>query len=89
MLEKYGLKQDEMVICRENMSAINISQNLAQRLSTKNIKIRHHFLRDLVEKKELAMQDIFTKALSIQQFEVLRSELGLCTLPQYVDGIHT
>ena len=53
---------------------------------TKHIDICHHFLRDNVEKGLIFMNfcatdkqiaDIFTKALSREQFERNRLELGL------------
>jgi len=57
----------------DNTSAINISKNPCQHKRTKHIDIRHHFLRDHVEKGLISMNfcttnkqiaDIFTKALS-------------------------
>jgi len=67
-------------------SVINIAKNLCQHKRTKHINIRHHFLRDNIEKglisiyfcatdKQIA--DIFTKALSREQFERNRLELGM------------
>ena len=53
---------------------------------TKYIDIRHHFLRDNVAKGMISMNfcatdeqvaDIFTKALSKEQFEKNKLELGL------------
>jgi len=69
-----------------NTSAINIAKNQCQHKRTKYIDIRHHFLRDNVEKVLISMNfcvidkqiaDIFTKALSREQFENNRLELGL------------
>ena len=70
----------------DNTSAINIAKNPCQHKRTKHIDIRHHFLRDNVEKGLISMQfcatenqiaDIFTKALHRDQFEKNRLELGL------------
>ena len=70
----------------DNTSAINISKNPCQHKRTKHIDIRHHFLRDNVEKGLVSMNycatnkqiaDIFTKALNREQFEKNRLELGL------------
>jgi len=70
----------------DNTSAINISKNLCQHRRTKHIDIRHHFLRDNVEKRLISMNfctienqiaDIFTKALNREQLERNRLELGL------------
>ena len=70
----------------DNTSAINISKNLCQHKRTKHIDIRHHFLRENVEKGLISMNfcstenqiaDIFTKTLNREQFERNRLELGL------------
>jgi len=70
----------------DNTSAINISKNPCQHKRTKHIDIRHHFLRDNIEKELITINfcatnkqiaDIFTKALSREQFERSRLELGL------------
>jgi hypothetical protein len=51
------------------------------------MKVRHHFLRDHVEKVEIEMKfidtemqlaDIFTKPLDSSRFASLRGELGVC-----------
>jgi len=70
----------------DNTSAINISKSPCQHKRTKHIDIRHHFLRDNVQKGLISMNfcatdmqiaDMFTKALSREQFERNRLELGL------------
>jgi hypothetical protein len=52
----------------------------------KHIKVRHHFLRDHVEKGDIVMKyidierqlaDIFTKPLDASRFAALREELGV------------
>ena len=69
----------------DNTSALNISKNPCQHKRTKHIHIHHHFLRDNVEKGLISMifcttknqiADIFTRALSREQFERNRLELG-------------
>ena len=73
----------------DNTSAINISKNPVHHSRTKHIEIRHHFLRDHVEKGSIEMEhcrteeqvaDIFTKALDRQPFEHLRMLLGMILL---------
>ncbi|CAM8962873.1 unnamed protein product [Rhodiola kirilowii] len=51
MLSEYGVKQEEMTLYCDNMSAISISKNPVQHSRTKHIDIRHHFIRELVEQK--------------------------------------
>ena len=74
----------------DNTSAVNIAKNPCQHKRTKHIDIRHHFLRDNVEKGFISMNfctienqiaDIFTKALARDQFERNRLELGLVRTP--------
>jgi len=70
----------------DNTSAINTSKNPYQHKRTKHIDIHHHFLRNNVDKGLISMNfgatnkqiaDIFTKALSREQFKRNRLELGL------------
>ncbi|CAM8990952.1 unnamed protein product [Rhodiola kirilowii] len=61
MLEEYGVEQDVMTLYYDNMSAINISKNHFQHLRTKHIDIRHHFIRELVEKKVITLKHVFTE----------------------------
>ena len=81
-----------LIMC-DNTSAINISKNPVQYARTKHIEIRHHFLRDCVEKKLVSINfigiieqiaDIFTKALNQEPFEALRLQLGLITLHKFL-----
>ena len=85
-LSDFGLKIEQVPIFCDNTSAINIAKNPVQHKRTKHIDIRHHFLRDNVEKGLISMNfctteeqiaDIFTKALAREQFERNRLELGM------------
>ena len=70
----------------DNTSAINMAKNPFQHKRTKHINIRHHSLRDNVEKGFIIMKicatedqvaDIFTKALRQETFLKNRLSLGL------------
>jgi len=61
LLCDYGFTQDIMVIHCDNTSAINISKNPVQHSRTKHIDIRHHFIFDLVESREIALMFIPTE----------------------------
>ncbi|KAK4340799.1 hypothetical protein RND71_039300 [Anisodus tanguticus] len=89
MLDDYDFSSNILVLYCDNLSAINISKNLVQHSRTKHIDIRHHFLRDLVEKQLAQIEhvdtlhqlaDIFTKALDHERFSSLKKSLGLCNL---------
>ena len=87
MLSEYNVSQDVMTLYCDNLSAIKISKNPIQHSRTKHIDIHHHFIRELVEDKNVALEhvatemqlaDIFTKALGANQFKFLRGRLGIC-----------
>ena len=57
----------------DNTSALNMAKNIVQYKRTKHIHMRHHFLRDNVNKGNIIMKfcktedqvaDVFSKALS-------------------------
>ncbi|CAN1142556.1 Retrovirus-related Pol polyprotein from transposon TNT 1-94 [Linum perenne] len=73
----------------DNSSAINMTRNPVHHSRTKHIAIKHHFIRDLVQSKDIELQfvssenqlaDIFTKALPTDRFLFLRRHLGLLSL---------
>ena len=61
LLSDYGISQDTMVVYCDNSSAIDISKNHVQHSKTKHIEIRYHFIKDLVERKIVALEYILTK----------------------------
>ena len=87
-----GMKEEviELVILYcDNTSAINISKNLVMHAKTKHIAIKYHYVRELVEDKQMKMEyvsskeqiiDIFTKVLPKNNFEYLRGKLGVIPL---------
>ncbi|KAI5438952.1 hypothetical protein KIW84_024615 [Lathyrus oleraceus] len=100
MPTEYNVTQDVMTLYCDNLSAINISKNPIQHSRTNHTDIRHHFIRELVEEKIIALEhvttemqlaDIFTKALNANQFECLRGKLGICNSsdnPTSKDDMH-
>ena len=50
-----------MIIYCDNTSAINISKNLVMNTKTKNIAIKYHYLRELVQDKTIRMEYVNTK----------------------------
>nr|GEW01985.1 copia protein [Tanacetum cinerariifolium] len=80
----YDVRLDDVPIICDNKSAIDLSKNPMQYSSTKHIEIRHHFLRDNVQKGLILIEkvlsvdniaDILTKPLKRKPFNYLR--LGL------------
>ena len=85
-LTDFGISFGPLEIRCDNTSAIDIAKNPVHHSRTKHIDIRHHFLRDHVEKKNIKLThcrtedqiaDIFTKALPRGTFVHLRLLLGL------------
>lgn len=89
LLCDYGFTQDTMIINCDNNSAISISKNHVQHSRTKQIDIRHHFLRDLMESQVVSLSFIPTdnqlannliKHLDGSKFEFLRKAIGVCNM---------
>ncbi|GKA91150.1 zf-CCHC domain-containing protein [Tanacetum coccineum] len=82
----YGVRLDDIPIMCDNKGAINLSKNPVEHLRTKHIEIRHHFLRDNVQKGNISIEkvasedniaDILTKPLKREPFNYLRLGLGM------------
>nr|GEZ46112.1 copia protein [Tanacetum cinerariifolium] len=85
-LVDYGVRLDNIPIMCDNKGAIDLSKNLVQHSQTKHIKIRHHFLRDNIQKGNVSIEkvssedniaDILTKPLKREPFNYLRLGLGM------------
>ncbi|KAK6143263.1 hypothetical protein DH2020_023611 [Rehmannia glutinosa] len=85
-LADYKCSFENVPIFCDNISAINIAQNLVHHNRTKHIEIRHHFLRDCVSKRKIEISfvpsqdqlaDIFIKQLSSETFASIRARLGI------------
>jgi hypothetical protein len=86
-MRDYGVSYNSMPLMCDNSSAICLTQNPVFHGRAKYIKVRHHFLRDHVEKGDIVMKyidterqldDIFTKPLDASHFPALWGELGVC-----------
>ncbi|GJU43343.1 retrovirus-related pol polyprotein from transposon TNT 1-94 [Tanacetum coccineum] len=85
----YGIRLNNILIMFDNKGAINLSKNPVQHSRTKDIEIRHHFLRDNVQKGNISIEkvasedniaDIITKPLKREVFNYLRLGLGMMEL---------
>ena len=79
-----------MVLYCDNSSVIDIFTNPVQNSRTKHIEIRYHFIRDLVERKIVALEyvpterqnaDIFTRPLDRSKFESFHQVISVITCP--------
>ncbi|GAV60326.1 hypothetical protein CFOL_v3_03857, partial [Cephalotus follicularis] len=59
-LHDFGIRIDNVCIKCDNTCVINLSKNPIQHSKSKHIEIRHHFLRDHVEKGDIFLEYIDT-----------------------------
>nr|GFA40997.1 retrovirus-related Pol polyprotein from transposon TNT 1-94 [Tanacetum cinerariifolium] len=85
-LTDYGLVFNKIPLYCDNKSAIALCCNNVQHSRSKNIDIRHHFIKEQVEngvvelyfvRTEYQSADIFTKPLARERLEFLINKLGM------------
>ncbi|GJU21824.1 hypothetical protein Tco_1155166 [Tanacetum coccineum] len=85
-LVDYDIQLNDIPVLCENKGAIDLSKNSVLHSWTKHKEIRHHFLRDNVQKQNISIEkvfsedniaDILTKPLKREPFNLLRLGLGL------------
>ncbi|GKB28168.1 retrovirus-related pol polyprotein from transposon TNT 1-94 [Tanacetum coccineum] len=90
VLKEIGYDQGgEMVLLCDNTSTIKLSKNAVLHGRSKHIRVRYHFLRDLVKEgviklvychTEEQLADIMTKPLKMVTFQRIREAFGMCIL---------
>jgi hypothetical protein len=77
---------DPTIIHCDNQRCVKLSENPVFHDKSKNIEIKYHYIRDMVQRKEVHVQylptheqipDIFTKLLAKTKFEYFHERLGL------------
>nr|GEU56266.1 retrovirus-related Pol polyprotein from transposon TNT 1-94 [Tanacetum cinerariifolium] len=85
----YGVCLDSVLIMCDNKRAIDLSKNLVKHSRTKHIEIRHHFLRDNVQKGNISIEkvafgdniaDIFAMPIKHEVFNYFRLGLEMMEL---------
>ncbi|GJT39519.1 hypothetical protein Tco_0939384 [Tanacetum coccineum] len=85
-LVDYGIRLDDIPIMCDNKGVIDLSKNPVQYSRTKHIEIRHHLLRDNVQKGNISIEkvssedniaDILTKPHKREPFNYLHLGLGM------------
>nr|GEX87980.1 retrovirus-related Pol polyprotein from transposon TNT 1-94 [Tanacetum cinerariifolium] len=85
-LTYYGFDFNKIPLYCDNRSAMALCCNNVQQSRSKHIDIRHHFIREQVERgivklyfmmADYQLVDIFTKVLPRQQFEFILPRLGM------------
>ena len=85
-LEDFNIFESNIPIFCDNTSAICLSRNPIFHSRAKHIEIKHHFIRDYIQKGILNFKfintdhqwaDVFTKPLSEDRFNFILKHLGL------------
>nr|GFC62745.1 retrovirus-related Pol polyprotein from transposon TNT 1-94 [Tanacetum cinerariifolium] len=85
-LTDYGFDFNKIPLYCDNRSAIALCCNNVQHSRSKHIDIRHHFIREQIERgvvelyfvtTDYQLTDIFNQALLRQRFEFILSRLGM------------
>jgi len=85
-LEDYQIIANSIPIFCDNIVAICSSKNPILHSTAKHIEIKHHFIRDYVQKGILDIQfidtehqwtDIFTKPLNVERFYFIKKNLNM------------
>ncbi len=80
------IQKDATILYEDNIGAIETTKNPKFHGRMKHIDLRHHFIRDHVEKGTVSVEfcptenqiaDIFTKPLTREKFEKFRTEIGI------------
>jgi hypothetical protein len=86
-MRDFGVNFERVSIMCDNTSAISLAKTPVFHKRMKHLKVRHHFLRDQVEKGDIKMRyidterrltDIFTQPLDASHYATLRGEIGVC-----------
>ena len=60
-LEDFGIKLNETPIRCDNSSAINLTKNLIQHSRSNHIEIKHHFIREHIQNKDIILDYVCTE----------------------------
>jgi hypothetical protein len=86
ILKAFEIKFKQVPLLCDNESAMKLTNNSVQHQRPKHIDVRHHFIRDHQQKRDICIEnvgtedqfaDIFTKPLDEKRFCKLRNELNI------------
>ena len=86
MYDLFDLQLEEICILCDNQSCMKLSKNLVFHNKSKNIEIKFHYIKDMVQRGVVKLQyvlmdeqiaDVLTKPLSRVKFEYFREKLGV------------
>ena len=85
LLEELGLKQEKYVVYSDSQSIIHLSKNSTFHSRLKRINVRYHWIRDVLESKQLYLEkiptsengsDMLTKCLPKEKLEACKQRTG-------------
>ncbi|PNX76387.1 copia protein [Trifolium pratense] len=85
-LHELGQDQQKYVVHCDNQSAIHLSKNSSFHSRSKHIDVRYHWIRDMLDSKQLQLEkihtdnncsDMMTKSLLKDKYEFCRTTTGL------------
>jgi hypothetical protein len=85
-MRDFRVSFERVPLMGDNTSAISVAKNPVFYKRMRHLEMRHHFLRDYVEKGDIKIRyidterqlaDIFTKPLDSSRFAALRGEIGV------------
>ena len=88
-LEDYQIYRNSIPIFCDNIAAIFLTKNPVQHSRTKHIEIKHHFIKDYVQKGVRDIQfidvdhqwaDIFIKPLVVERFNIIKKNLNMVSI---------
>ena len=88
-LTDLGYNQEENLVHEDNQGAIALTRNPENYSRTKHIDVRYHFIRNLIQKKQIKVDyrptaemlaDLMTKGLHRLRFRELCKKLGIVEL---------
>lgn len=60
LFKEIGLRQDKYVVFSDSQSAIHVSKNASFHSKSKHIQVRYHWIRDVLDEKQLCLEKIHT-----------------------------
>ncbi|GAA0158150.1 transmembrane signal receptor [Lithospermum erythrorhizon] len=61
LFEEIGIKQERFAILCDSQSAIHLSKNPSFHSRSKHIQVRYHWVRDVIEEKQVSIDKVHTK----------------------------